>query len=82
MTGKSLTNNWLFSRRFLSANVERYGNSTTTIEKDEAEAEVREWYQNRRGRSMVTEWSDLADPLELAAIHDWDVRSVGGAEPS
>lgn len=84
---KSFRNDWLFHRN-IELHVDRYANSTATIESDQAERDVVEWFRNRRGRPMLTEWSDLADPLELAGIHDWGVRArrqrvgVGGAEPS
>lgn len=84
---KAWNNDWLFRQRFDDPIIDRFGNSITTLERDQAEVDVREWYRNRRGRSMLTEWSDLAEPLELAGINDWGVRSVrrgcaGGAEPS
>lgn len=72
---KALNNSWLFHKNH-DLVVERWGNSISTFEREEAEQAAVRWIRDHPRRPLG-EWSDLADPFEPAGSEDWSpVRSV------
>lgn len=78
------SNTWLFHRYRWDelASVDRWRDSTSTMEREELEQVVVAEYRQRRHRSPLGEWSELTDPFEPAGWADWSpVRSVAAAAP-